>query len=69
MIGRITFGGRNNKEITHVAIFEDDNILSWNFANWITVTLMALIMFTLLGLLQKYMQGKVGNAPTVAAAS
>ena len=41
-----------------MAIFESDNILNWNFANWVTVTLMALIMFFLLGLLQKYMQGK-----------
>jgi hypothetical protein len=42
-----------------MALFESDSILSWNFANWITVVLMALIMFFLLGLLQKYMQGKV----------
>ena len=41
-----------------MALFESDSILNWNFANWITVTLMALIMFFLLGLLQKYMQGK-----------
>lgn len=44
-----------------MAIFESDNIISWNFANWITVVLMALIMFFLLGLLQKYMQGNVSN--------
>jgi hypothetical protein len=44
-----------------MAIFESDSILSWNFANWITVVLMALIMFFLLGLLQKYMQGKVST--------
>lgn len=37
----------------------DENILSWNFANWVTVVLMALIAFFLLGLIQKYMQGKV----------
>lgn len=37
----------------------DDNILSWNFANWVTVVLMAAIAFTLLGILQKYMQSKV----------
>jgi hypothetical protein len=42
-----------------MALFESDSILSWNFANWITIVLMALIMFFLLGLLQKYMQGKV----------
>ena len=44
-----------------MAIFESDNILSWNFANWVTVVLMALIMFFLLGLLQKFLQGKVSS--------
>lgn len=39
-----------------------ENILTWNFANWVTVVLMALIVFFMLGLLQKYMQGKV-NGP------
>jgi hypothetical protein len=39
----------------------EDNILSWNFANWVTVVLMALIMFFLLGIVQKYMQGKVSG--------
>jgi hypothetical protein len=47
-----------------MAIFDNDNVLSWNFTNWVTVTLMALIMFFLLGLLQKYMQGKVSDADT-----
>jgi len=37
----------------------EDNILSWNFANWVTVVLMAAIMFFLLGIVQKYMQAKV----------
>lgn len=37
----------------------DDNILSWNFANWVTVVLMAAIMFFLLGIVQKFMQGQV----------
>jgi hypothetical protein len=45
-----------------MALFESDSILSWNFAIWVTVVLMALIMFFLLGLLQKYMQGKVTTA-------
>jgi hypothetical protein len=44
-----------------MALFESDSILAWNFANWITVVTMALIMFFLLGLLQKYMQGKVST--------
>jgi len=38
-----------------------ENILSWNFANWVTVVLMALIAFFALGILQKYMQGKVSG--------
>lgn len=37
----------------------NENILTWNFANWVTVVLMALIAFFLLGLLQKHMQSKV----------
>jgi hypothetical protein len=45
-----------------MAIFEDDSILAWNFANWVTVVLMALIMFFLLGLIQKYAQGKVSTS-------
>jgi len=49
-----------------MAIFESDNIISWNFANWLTIVLMALIMFFLLGLLQKYMQQKVTNNDATA---
>jgi hypothetical protein len=54
-----------------MAVFESDSILAWNFANWVTVVLMALVMFFLLGLLQKYMQGKVssGNGSNQPAAS
>jgi hypothetical protein len=37
-----------------------ENILSWNFANWVTIVLMAVIAFTLLGILQKYMQQNSG---------
>jgi hypothetical protein len=40
----------------------DENILSWNFANWITVVLMAGIMFFLLGIVQKFMQQKVNGS-------
>lgn len=39
----------------------DDNILSWNFANWVTVVLMAAIAYALLGVAQKYMQQKVNT--------
>jgi hypothetical protein len=46
----------------------EQNILSWNFANWVTVVLMAAIMFFALGLVQKWMQQKVngGSAPATA---
>lgn len=45
-----------------MAIFESDSILSWNFANWVTVVTMALVMFFALGLLQKKLQGKVNTS-------
>lgn len=38
-----------------------DTIISWNFPNWVTVVLMAAIMFALLGIAQKYMQSKVSG--------
>jgi hypothetical protein len=44
----------------------DDNILSWNAANWITVSLMALILFSVFGLVQKKMQAKVA-APAASS--
>lgn len=40
----------------------DDNILSWNFANWVTVVLMAAIAFAVLGLVQKWMQSRVSGS-------
>lgn len=39
----------------------DENILSWNFTNWITVVLMAAIAFAVLGVIQKWMQGRVSG--------
>jgi hypothetical protein len=39
----------------------NENILSWNVTNWITVVLMAGIAFFLLGLIQKWMQQKVNG--------
>ena len=41
-----------------MALFEDDSLISWNFANWVTIGLIALIWFFLIGLLQKYIAGK-----------
>lgn len=37
----------------------NENIISWNFANWITVGLIGLTMFAAFGLVQKYAQSKV----------
>ncbi len=43
----------------------DENIISWNVANWITVILMAAIGFALLGLAKKlyanYRNGQSGQ--------
>jgi hypothetical protein len=44
-----------------VALFDDDSIISWNFANWVTVGLIALIWFFLIGLIQKWMAGRSGG--------
>lgn len=44
-----------------VSMASSENILSWNFANWITVVLMAAIAFAILGIIQKYMQGQVST--------
>lgn len=40
----------------------EPTILDWNFANWITVVLMAGIFFGLLGLGMKLWQKKNGGA-------
>jgi len=32
----------------------EENIITWNVANWITVVLMALVFFFLLGLFQHW---------------
>lgn len=45
----------------------DDTILSWNAANWITVSLIAITLFVALGLVQKYMQGKTASAPAATS--
>jgi hypothetical protein len=43
----------------------NENIISWNIANWITVGLIGLTMFAAFGLIQKYAQQKV-NAQQAA---
>lgn len=45
----------------------EDNILSWNATNWITVTIMVAVMFSAFGLVQKYAQGKVNSQPAPSA--
>jgi len=39
----------------------DENIISWNVTNWITVVLMVAIGYTLLGLLQNWYAKKNGT--------
>jgi len=36
-------------------------ILSWNLTNWVTVVLMAMIAFFLIGLAQKWYQSRQGS--------
>lgn len=38
-----------------------ENVLTWTVSNWITVTLMALIAFGLLGFGQKWYQQRAGS--------
>jgi len=39
----------------------NENILTWNVTNWVTVILMAAIGFTLIGLGAKFYQAKMGG--------
>ena len=39
----------------------NENILTWNVTNWITVILMAAIGFTLIGVGAKLYQSKMGG--------
>lgn len=34
----------------------DENIITWNVTNWITIILMASVGFFILGVIQKYVQ-------------
>ena len=52
---RITVSWRKDKRMAN------ENSLSWNFANWVTVALMAAIAFAVLGVVQKYMQSCVSG--------
>lgn len=44
----------------------EDNILSWNATNWITVTVMVAVMFFAFGLVQKKLQSKVNTQPAAS---
>ena len=40
----------------------DENIITWNVTNWVTILLMAGVGFFVLGVIQKYIQkSKVGG--------
>lgn len=40
----------------------NENIITFNFANWLTVVIMAAVGFALLGLGQKWYQSRQGGA-------
>lgn len=35
-----------------------DNIITWNFANWVTITLMALVSFFLMGAFVSFLKSR-----------
>lgn len=35
-----------------------ENLITWNFANWVTITMMALVGFFLLGALVSFLKGR-----------
>lgn len=39
----------------------EENIITWNFPNWVTVILMAGVGFFVLSLIQKAVASKMGN--------
>jgi len=43
-----------------------ENILTWNFANWVTVVLMALVGFMLFGMLTSFAKKKVAAKQTAS---
>lgn len=40
----------------------NENIITWNVTNWITVILMAAVGFFILGAVTKFAQNKLGSA-------
>lgn len=45
-----------------------DNILTWNFANWVTITLMALVSFFLMGALVSFLKSRGIGATDMSSA-
>lgn len=46
-----------------------ENIITWNFANWVTITLMALVSFFLLGAFVSFLKGRgVGSSSSTDSA-
>ena len=39
----------------------DENIITWNATNWLTIVLMAAIGFAILGMAQKYFQKRANG--------
>jgi hypothetical protein len=39
----------------------DENIITWNVSNWITIVLMAAVGFGILAVVQKYIAAKKGT--------
>lgn len=47
-----------NNDTPKAARMADDNIITWNVTNWITVVLMAAVFFFALGAVQKYLANR-----------
>jgi hypothetical protein len=41
-----------------------DNIITWNLANWVSVVLMALLGFLALGTIVSFVKSKKGDSPS-----
>lgn len=47
----------------------EENIVTWNFTNWITICLMVAIGFAILGFVQNWWTTQKDNQATLAAAA
>ena len=48
---------------------DGENIITWNFANWLTVILMAAVFFAIFGLIGRVFHAQKAAANTEAAAT